>query len=407
MNQNNLLNFSEGGKLLPKEEVLETTRHKRTLKIGIPKETSYQENRVSLCPAMVEFLSDLGHEIYIEKDAGSKACFTDHEYGESGGRIVRRAEEVFQTDMVLKIAPLSKIELGYVKERQTIVSALHFTAQNAPYFKTLMNKKITAISFEHIRDKTNAFPVIQSLSEIVGNNVMMIAGEYLGSQNYGKGLMVGGISGVTPTEVVIFGAGTVGVKAARVALGLGASIKVFDNSIYKLRSLQDKLGVRLYTSVFHPKVLEKALINADVVIGALHYPEGQNGYVIGEEMVKRMKEGSVIIDVSIDQGGCFETSRVTNHNDPVFIKHGVTHYGVPNICSRVPRTASYAISNYFANIIQMIGEEGGIEHMLKADYGVRQGVYLYKGILSKKFIGERYGLPYQDIELLMAAYKNI
>ncbi|MFC1732921.1 alanine dehydrogenase [candidate division KSB1 bacterium] len=407
MNQNSdrLMNFSDGGKLLPKEEMLETAKQKSSLMIAVPKETSYQENRVSLCPSMVGVLVQNGHTVLIENNAGKSAHFHDHDYSEAGGQIVYNKEELFKADIILKVAPLSLKEIELMKNRQTLISALHFTDREIKYFKKLSDKKVTAIAFELIKDRTNSFPIIKSLSEIVGNTVILIAAEYLGSSKYGKGTMVGGVSGVTPTEVVILGAGTVGEYAAKAALGLGAVVKVFDNKVFKLRRLQNCLNTRVFSSIIEPNVLTKALKQADVVIGAMHAEEGSIHYMVSEDMVRQMKEGSVIIDVSIDQGGCFETSKVTNHLDPVYKRFGVTHYCVPNISSKVPHTASYALSNYFAPIILGIGEEGGIINMLKTDYGVRQGVYLFSGIISKKFIAEYYGLPYQDLELLMAAYK--
>jgi alanine dehydrogenase len=202
---------------------------------------------------------------------------------------------------------------------------------------------------------------------------------------------------------VIIGAGTVGEYAARAALGLGATVKVFDNSVYRLRRLQGSLGVRVFTSIIQPKVLGKHLKTADVAIGALRTTGGRTPCVVTEEMVSEMKVGAVVIDVSIDQGGCFETSKVTNHTQPVFRKHGVIHYCVPNIASRVSRTASYALSTIFAPILLNIGEEGGLQNMLRVNSGVRHGVYLYQGILTNKYLGDSFNLPSKDIDLFLSA----
>ena len=391
--------------LLPQEETLEIPRQKSSLTIGVPKEISFQENRVSLVPDAVALLVANGHRLVIQSEAGKAAFFEDKEYNEAGAQIVYSAEEVFKCDIILKVAPPSLEEIDMLKSRQTIISALHFTIQNDQYFKKLMAKKMTAIAFEYIKDKTNTFPVVRAMSEIVGNTSILIASEYLSNSNYGKGSMLGGFSGITPSEVVILGAGTVGEYATRAAMGLGAFVKVFDNSIYKLRRLQNSLNARIFTSIIHPKVLLKSLKTADVVIGAIHAPEGRTPCYITEEMVTEMKYGSILVDVSIDQGGCFETSQVTNHTNPVFKKHGVTHYCVPNIASKVAHTASYALSNFFAPILLNIGEEGGVEDILKLDYGVRNGIYLYNGILTNKYIGEYFSLPYQNIDLLMAAFQ--
>ncbi len=397
--------FSPTGKMLPQEETLEVKKRKNRLCIGIPKEVAFQENRVALAPEAVNLLTQNGHRVLIEKGAGESAYFADNEYSDAGGEIEYEKEEVFKADIILKIAPPSPAEVNLLKPGQTLLSTITMPIQSAAFFKSLMAKKVNAIAFELIKDKTKTFPLVRSMSEIAGNTAILIAAEYLCNKKFGKGRMFGGFSGITPSEVVILGAGTVGEFAVRAAMGLGAMVKVFDNSIYRLRRLQNNLNTRIFTSIIQPKVLLKALKTADVVIGAIHSPWGRSPVVVTEEMVAQMKYGSVIIDVSIDQGGCIETSRVTNHAEPTFKKHDVTHYCVPNIASRVPHTASYALSNFFAPIILNIGEHGGVENMLKYDSGVRQGVYLFNGTLTNQYVGEYFSIPYQNIELLMAAFQ--
>jgi len=245
---------------------------------------------------------------------------------------------------------------------------------------------------------------VRSMSEIAGSTAILIAAEYLSNVNEGRGMMLGGVSGIPPTEVVIIGAGTVGESAARAALGLGANVKIFDNHIYKLSRLQNDIGRRVFTSIIQPKILSKALMRADVVIGAIRSKSGKTPCFVTEKMVSDMQEGSVVIDVCIDQGGCFETSRVTSHADPVFAKYGVTHYCVPNIASRVAQTASQALSNIFAPMLLNVGESGGMKNMIRNNPGLRHGIYLYNGMLTNKFLGETYKIPYKDIELLMAAF---
>ncbi|MDP4266132.1 MAG: alanine dehydrogenase [Bacteroidota bacterium] len=403
-NKENYYSFSEATKILTQEERLETGKQKKQLTIGIPREISYQENRVSLVPDGVGLLVNNGHKVLIETNAGKASNFLDNEYNECGGNIVYNKEEVFQSDIILKVSPPSDEEIDMLKYKQSLISTLHLGIGNVNYLKKLMSKKITAIAFEYIKDKTNTNSVVRSMSEIAGNTSILIAAEYLSNINKGKGLMLGGFSGITPTEVVILGAGTVGEFAARAAMGLGATVKVFDNSIYKLRRLQNSLGTRIITSVIQPRVLLKSLKTADVVIGAMHASQGRTPCIVTEEMVSQMKKGSVIIDVSIDQGGCIETSHVTNHTEPVYVKYGVIHYCVPNITSRVSRTASYALNNFFAPILINIGDEGGIENFIKNDPGFRQGAYLFTGILTNKYIAENYQLPFQDIDLLLAAF---
>ncbi|MFW5758179.1 MAG: alanine dehydrogenase [Bacteroidota bacterium] len=397
--------FSSSGKLLPQEETLEVRKRKNPLTIGIPRETSLQEKRIPLAPEGVNILTQNGHKVLIEKDAGVDAHFSDQEYSEAGGEIVYDKKDVFKANTILKIAPLTSAEIKLMNPGQTLISTITLPVQSQGYFKSLMAKKINAVAFELIKDKTNTFPLVRSMSEIAGNTSILIAAEYLSDKKYGKGRMFGGFSGITPTEVIIIGAGTVGEFAVRAAMGLGAMVKVFDNSIYRLRRLQNNLNTRIFTSIIQPKVLVKALKTADVVIGAIHSPGGRAPVVVDQTMVQQMKYGSIIIDVSIDQGGCVETSHVTNHDEPVFVKHDVTHYCIPNIASRVPHTASYAISNFFVPVLLNIGESGGIVNLLQKDNGIRQGVYLFNGTLTNQYIGEHFNLPHQDIELLIASYQ--
>jgi alanine dehydrogenase len=388
--------------LKPQEEMLEVARKKGRLYIGIPKEISFQENRVALVPDAVALLVNNGHEIVIESNAGKMANFQDHDYSEAGAQIAYSPEDVYKADIILKVAPPSPQEIEMMQQKQTLISSLQLTVQPEDFLKQLMAKKITAIAFDWIKDQDNIYTVIRSMGEIAGGTSILIAAEYLSNANNGQGSILGGISGISPTEVVILGAGTVGEFATRAALGLGASVKVFDNSIYRLRRLQTAIGTRVFTSVIQPRVLAKHLKTADVVIGAIRAQQARTPLVVTEEMVSEMKVGSVIIDVSIDQGGCFETSEVTNHTKPVFRKHGVIHYCVPNIASRVSRTASYALSTIFAPILLNIGEEGGVENMLRRDEGVRNGIYIYNGVLTNQVLGEMFKLPYKDINLLMA-----
>ena len=397
--------FSSSGKLLPQEETLEVENKKNRLYIGIPKETAFQENRIALAPEAINLLTQNGHRVVIEKGAGENAFFSDSEYSESGGEIMYETKDVYKADIILKVAPPTPDEIKFLKPGQTVLSTITLPVQNASYFKSLMAKKVNAIAFELIKDKTNTFPLVRSMSEIAGNTAILVAAQYLCDKNYGKGRMFGGFSGITPSEVVILGAGTVGEFAVRASMGLGAMVKVFDNSVYKLRRLQNNLNTRIFTSIIQPKVLLKALKTADVVIGAIHSPWGRTPIVVGEDMVTQMKFGSVIIDVSIDQGGCVKTSKVTNHSEPVFKKHDITHYCVPNIASKVPHTASYAFSNFFAPVLLAIGENGGVTNLLKNDAGIRNGVYIFNGTLTNQYVGEYFQLPSQDIDLLMPTFQ--
>jgi alanine dehydrogenase len=389
--------------LMPQEELVAVSRKQSRLNIGIPKETSYQERRVALVPESVALLVNNGHEVIVETNAGKEANFQDHDYSEAGARIVYSAEDVFRSEIIMKVAPPSMKEIEMMPGKQTLVSAVHLPVQKAETFHALAAKKMTAIAWDYIKDETNIYPVVRAMGEIAGNTAVLIAAEYLSHANGGQGLMFGGISGVKPTEVVILGAGTVAECAARAALGLGASVKIFDNSTYKLRRLQNDVGTRLWTSTIQPSELRNALDTADVAIGAIHTSSGRTPVVVTEDMVSNMKYGSVIVDVSIDQGGCFETSRVTTHEKPVFKEHGVIHYCVPNIASRVSRTASYALSNIFAPTILTIGDEGSISNLVKHQEGFRHGVYLYNGTHTNEAIATLFDLSWKDIRLLLAA----
>ena len=395
-------NFQQQG-LMPQEEMLEVAKKQHQLVIGIPKESEKYENRIPLTPEAVEILVQNGHQVLIEPDAGKGANYVDTQFSERGGLLVDAAE-VFKADILLKISPLTVKEIGYMKENQIVMSSLHYRNYSEEFVRGLMQKRVSAIAFENIKDQYNCYPVIRSMSEIAGNTAILIAAEYLSNVNKGKGVMLGGVTGITPAEVVILGAGTAAESAARAALGLGAFVKVMDQSIHKLERLQDHIGMRLHTSVLHPQVLRKALKSADVVIGAIHFTELNSQFIVSEDMVSNMKKGSVIVDISIDQGGCFETSEVRDHGNPVFTKHDVIHYCVPNIPSRVARTASIALSNVIGPILLDIAAAGGLTPILKSDICLRQGVYIYNGILTNYIIGNQLGIPSQDINLLMAAF---
>jgi len=398
------IRFQAEGSLLPQEEMLEVKNRKNSLSIGIPREVSPNENRIALVPDAVRLLVGNGHRVVIEAHAGENAHFTDYEFAEAGAEVVTDRATPFTTDIVLKIAPPDQLEIEMLGRQKTLISVLQLPTRDKDYFTQLIAKRTNSIAFENIQDKTGALPLVRSMSEIIGNAAMLVAAEYLCHPLYGKGVMLGGFPGVTPTEVVIIGAGTVAEYAIRAANGMGAVVKVFDNSMYKLRSLQNNLGLRLYTSIMEPLILEQALRMADVVIAAKHSPNGVSPCIISAEMVKKMKGGSVIIDVSIDQGGCFETSRPTTHLNPVYQQYGVTHYCVPNIASKVPRTAAYSFSNFFAPLLLEMGEAGSLENLLRINLPMRKGVYVFNGKITNQQISNLYDLPFQHIDLMMAAF---
>ncbi|GAA4899022.1 alanine dehydrogenase [Flaviramulus aquimarinus] len=386
--------------LLPQEETLEIFKKKGELFIGIPKETAYQEKRVCLTPDAVYALVSNGHRVLLESGAGSGANYSDKEYSEAGAEITKDTAKVFSCPMILKVEPPSFEQIKLINPQTILISALQLKTQSKKYFEALASKRITALAFEFIRDSDGSYPAVKSLSEIAGTSSVLIAAELLSDTKGGNGLMFGNISGVPPLEIVILGAGTVGEFAARSAIGLGAGIKIFDNSITKLRRIQTHLGRPLFTSTLQPKNLNKALKRCDVVIGAVR-GSNRSPIVVSETMVESMKKGAIIIDVSIDMGGCFESSEVTTHKQPTFVKHGVVHYCVPNIPARYPRTASVSLSNIFTPYLLKIGEDGGIENSLRFDRGLKNGLYFYHGILTNKSVGEWFDLKHSDINLLI------
>jgi len=391
--------------LMPREEMLEVGKKKKNLQIAVAKESANDENRVALAPHAVELLVANGHDVIVEKGAGIQSNFEDLMYSEVGGHIVEDKKTIYSSDVVVKVAPLNDQEIEFLRGNQLVISSFQIGTQNREYVQKLLTKKVTALGFEYLMDsQLGVFPVVQSMMEISGTTSILIAAEYLSNANKGKGEMLGGISGISPTDVVILGAGTAGEYAARTALGLGATVKIFDCSVHKLRDMQQRLGTRVFTSIIQPRVVAKALRTADVVIGAIPGESEELPYLVSEDAVKQMKPYSVIVDLRVDHGGCFETSEITSFQNPIFRKHGVVHYCVPNIPSRVARTASYALSNILGQMLLEVGAAGGTHQLIKENAGVRTGIYMYNGVLTKESIARRFGLPFQDINLLTVAF---
>ena len=385
------------------EEVLDIKFRSKPLMIGIPKEIAFQENRIGLIPEAVSVLVANGHEVLMEHNAGEGSRYSDMDYSEAGAKIVFDKEEVYKCPILVKTAPPVEADIPFLQMNQTIISPLHLTALEKGLMEKLMAKKITALAIENIKDENQNYPILRSMGEITGSAVMLIAGQYLSNFNQGKGVLLGGISGVPPTKVVIIGADIIGEFATRNALALGASVKVFDNNVSRLQRLQNNLGQRVWTSVLEPKILAKQLKTCEVAIGALRNDFSRAPIVVTEDMVSAMRPGSIIIDVAIDRGGCFETSELTNHENPIKIKHGVLHYGVPNIPSGFARTASQAISNVLMPLLVQIGDLGGLSEIIWQQVQLREGIYLYKGALTDIYISEKFNLKYTDLNLLIAS----
>ena len=382
--------------LIPQEERLAVVTEQKSLKIGLPKERVFQERRICLTPDDVAVLVANGHQLLIEAGAGDEANFSDKDYSEAGAEIIYDTREVFSCPIVLKVEPPTYEEIDYLSHKATLISGLQINTQDKAYFEALAEKQITALAFEHIKDEEDNYPIRESISEITGIASVLIAAELISERGR---LLFGNITGVPPVEVVLLGANEVTEAAAKTALGLGANVKIFAKSLTKLKEIKRHLPASVYTSVLQPKLLKKALMRCNVLIGAMR-GETRSPIVVSEDMVQLMKRGAVIVDTSIGTGGCIETIQVTTLDNPTYIKHNVLHYGVPNLPSRYARTASFSLSNIVMPYLLKIGEEGGIENTLQIDKGLRNGLYLYHGILTDTTISKWFGIPCKPLHLL-------
>jgi alanine dehydrogenase len=385
------------------EKRLMKSQSQVSLKIGIPREISKDERRISLTPAGISVLKANGHEIYIEKNAGIDAHFTDNDFSEAGATIVYSPQEVFkQSDIIVKVAPPTAEEQEWLQSGQVLLSALHLGNTSEEFLKTLIAKGVTALGYEFIH-QDGEFPLVRMMHEITGSMAVQIAAHYLENNSNGQGIMLGGISGIPPATVVILGAGIIGEYAARTALGYGAQVFVMDNDLAQLRRLENSLDRRIITATATHQYLSSALEVADVVIGAA-MTEGERAPCwVTEPMVASMKNGSVIVDTVIDQGGCVATSKATSHSNPVFRKDGVVHYCVPNIPSNVARTATYALNNVIVPYLISIGDAGGIREVVWTNTALRNGIYIYRKNLTKQSLAKQFNMPYREIDMLIAS----
>ena len=391
--------------MIPQEEMLEKQRKRQSLTIGIPKEVDITECRIPLTPQGVQILSDNGHKVIIESGAGNTSNYFDIDFSEAGAIISDSKEIVFESDIILKISPPTPDEVPLLKPNQLLLSYLYIQKQNADFIRALMSRKVNAIAYEFVKDEQRSYPILRSMSEIEGYASISVASEYLSKANGGKGVLLGGITGVSPAEVVIIGAGTAGEFATRAALGFGCHVKVFDNSHHNLRRLERNVGQRLFTSVLHPQAVHKALKSADAVISSLRYFDNKSDFFITEQQISEMKPGSVIVDLSVGNGDCFETpSNAKNCNAPFVTEHGVIIYSASNISSRYARTATIALSNIFTRVLLQLSDSEGFHQLIKENMDVGNGTYIYKGILANNHIGRHFNIPYKDIGLLMAAF---
>lgn len=395
--------FFAEGQYQTQVETLEVQPSERHISIGIPKETTLNEHRISLVPNSIHTIVGYGHRVVVESGAGENSYYSDHDFSEAGAHIAMDIKQVYESDIILKAAPPTPQEVDHFHPNQILISPLQIPILTEEYLLKLKKKKVIAIAMEYLQSQNGTFPIVRIMSELAGLGSMLTAAELLTNTYGGRGVLLGGVSGVPPAKVVILGAGVVGEFATRTALGLGASVRIFDNDVSKLMRLQSRIGRQLHTSALNPVYLAYQLTSADVVIGAMHSKTGRTPIIVTEEMVSKMKAGTVIIDVSIDQGGCFETSRMTTHRNPTFVKNGVIHYCVPNIASKVSRTASMAVSNIMTPILLQLGNAQSFERLLFDHYGIRNGVYTYKGCLTNEYLAKRFDLKYTALELLLTS----
>lgn len=388
------------------EKAVKISKQQVQLRIGVPKEIFFQENRVALTPEAVQVLTFSGHQVYVEAGAGNGARYSDKDYSEAGAIICYKVADLYRnSDFIAKICPPTEDELPLLQQNQILFSALNMGSLTPDHIRHLIQYNITGIAFEFVQGQDGSLPLVQMMSEIAGVSTIHIASELLADRRDGQGILLGGVTGIPPAVITIIGAGTVGYHAARTALGMGARVRIIDDAIHKLIAIKKELGLEVYTAVAQYNYIKDAVIHSDVVIGAAFKKGKRAPIVVTEEMVEMMKPGSVIIDVAIDQGGCIETSRVTHHDHPTFVVHDIIHYCVPNIASKYARTASIAISNILTPMLLSIGDNGGLDHLIRTDEGVKQGIYTYRKHLTKKTIANLFGMNmnYRDIGLLIAS----
>jgi alanine dehydrogenase len=329
------------------------------MNVGIPKERRELELRVGLTPYGVELLTRAGHTCYVEKEAGLGAGFTDYHYEKAGGRIVYSGEEVYgRANLVLKAVRPTDEELDWLREGQIIAGFLHLAAARRRKIEVLLEKRITAIAYETIKEDDGTLPVLRTMSEVAGRMAPQLAATFLQSDHGGRGVLLSGVPGIPPARVAIIGAGVLGTNAARTFLGLGADVFVLDRNLDRLREIDQEFNGLITTMVAYPFNIARVARFAEVLIGTVLAPGARAPIVVTREMVHSMKKGAVILDFSIDQGGCVETSRPTTLRDPVFIEEGVVHFCVPNVPGAVPRTATHAFNNAIWPYIRRTAEVG-------------------------------------------------
>jgi alanine dehydrogenase len=386
--------------ILPMEAMTWTKKNAKSIHLGIPKEADADENRIALSPQAVQLLVANGHEIRIEKSAGERAGFSDSDYLLAGGQVTEDVQSIWKSDLIIKIQAPHAEEISQMKTGKAIISCASHQHVNGAILDLLNEKKILALGLEYAEDNGGGFPFVKIMAEIAGQLILPIASELLRKKAQ-PGILLGNVTGVPPCHIVLLGSGEIVEQIARSAWHAGIQMQVFDKDIYKLQRLKQRLGFPLVTQVIDSENLPKALQDARVIVGALRSESGITPCVVTEEMVSTLKAGTLIMDVCIDQGGCFETSELTTLSRPTFEKYGVSHYCVPNIPSLVSHTASLAMSNLITSFLLKAGKTGGVEEMLWQGKSFMKGVYCFKGYVTHPLVGKLNQKPVKDIQLLL------
>jgi alanine dehydrogenase len=372
------------------------------LLVGVVKEIKAYENRVAMTPAGVAAMVKAGHQVIVEKDAGKGSGFEDAEYIQAGATIIPNAADIWaKAEMIMKVKEPLPSEYGYFREGQILFTYLHL-APEPELTRQLVAKKVIAIAYETVQLADRSLPLLTPMSEVAGRMSVQIGAHFLEKAHGGRGVLLGGVPGVAPGNVVIIGGGVVGTNAAKMAVGLGAQVTILDISAERLRYLDDIFQGRLQTRVSSEWVIAEAVAQADLVVGAVLIPGARAPKLVTEEMVRRMKPGSVIVDVAIDQGGSVETiDRITTHADPVYEKHGVIHYAVANMPGAVPRTSTYALTNVTLPYALQLANRGW-RKALTENAALAKGANVIDGHVTYQAVAEAHGLEYVPLEQILA-----
>lgn len=369
------------------------------MKIGIPKEIMNNENRVALTPAGVLSLTNQGHEVFIQTGAGKGSNFPDNEYEDAGAIIVKTAKEAWNNQLIMKVKEPFAEEFDYLFKGQILFTYLHL-ASHKELTEKLIEKEVTAIAYETVQTADRTLPLLTPMSEVAGYMATQLGAQYLEKTKGGKGVLLAGITGVKRGKVTIIGGGVVGTNAAKLAVGLGATVTIFDLNPVRLKELNDYFGNSVNVLMSNPLDIAEAIAESDLAIGSVLIPGAKAPVLVTEEMVKSMGEGSVIVDVAIDQGGNFETSnRITSHDDPIFVQHDVLHYTVPNMPGAVPRTSTTGLTNATVPYILDIANKG-YEQAIKDNGALRKGVNITQGKVTNQGVASAFDYEYTPVEAL-------